>query len=184
MSLETESTPAVTGSITHTATLTLMVLPVTGPAAGHLAGQTIRLRAMGWLRRFRRQGGASPVADVIRDKLRNDMGPPRGGPYGGLAVRLAELVTAEVPRYETLTGAQRERKRDRRFLDELVRTGEPAESWLRDMVEIRAIGHLLNEWGGKPLMRTVAGQAARVSRAPSALRYIETWWDGIGGWQG
>jgi hypothetical protein len=52
------------------------------------------------------------------------------------------------------------------------------------MVEIRTIGHRLNEEGGLPLMRQVAEPAGAVGHGRLTVRSIEADWDGIGDWRG
>jgi hypothetical protein len=70
---------------------------------------------------------------------------------------------------------------DWRLLDKLLSRKEPVEDWLRCQVEIRAIGHQLNQQGGMDLMVEVIERANQLSRG--VLRIIEVTWDRIGEWR-
>jgi hypothetical protein len=78
--------------------------------------------------------------------------------------------------------ATRRLHRDFGYLDAVVRGETDAPGWLQGMVEIRAIGHQLNDQGGKPLMRSVAERASVVGRSRVVLALINSDWDGIGEW--
>jgi hypothetical protein len=106
---------------------------------------------------------------------------------GGLqqtAQRIAELMDANLRRWDELPKAQRLLILDRRHLDDLVSSGDSAEEWIRGAVEIRAIGHQLNRDGGFDLMRKTAEQAHALSHGGATLRTIEALWDRIGDWRG
>jgi hypothetical protein len=107
---------------------------------------------------------------------------PLPEPYEGLAARLAALVPDCVAGYGALDADQRRRSIDDGYLDRLIRSAQHPEEWLRDTVEIRAIGHRLNDAGGLSLMRLVIERAEALSPW-RILRDIESRWDGIGDWQ-
>lgn len=96
--------------------------------------------------------------------------------------RLAELMASANARSSGLTREQKSRSADTRELDRLVLSGEPPEEYLRDAVEIRRIGHLLDKEGGDVWMMIVASRAIDVRHI--SLSQISTCWDGIGGWRG
>ncbi|MEU0965853.1 hypothetical protein ABZ357_10645 [Streptomyces sp. NPDC005917] len=105
-------------------------------------------------------------------------------PYEAVAARLAGLSEADNAAFNRLTEKQQSRSRDKAYLDRLVRGEEPVADWLRTIVEIRLIGHRLNEEGGMPLMVQVCERAGAVSRDRATRRSIEADWDQIGRWRG
>lgn len=107
---------------------------------------------------------------------------PLPEPYEGLAARLAALVPDRVAGYGALDADQRRRTFDDGYLDQLIRSGKQPDGWLRDAVEIRAIGHRLNDEGGLRLMRSVIERAEALSPW-RILREIESSWGGIGDWR-
>jgi hypothetical protein len=106
------------------------------------------------------------------------------GPLEQVADRLAALVDANERRYDELSPPQRKLIFDAAYLDALVAGGGPADEWIRDQVEIRAIGHQLNREGGTQLMRQAAERAATMSKTAGALRILDVSWDRIGDWLG
>jgi hypothetical protein len=106
---------------------------------------------------------------------------------GGLqqtAQRIAELMDANLRRWDELPSAQRLLVLDRHHLDDLMSSGDSAEEWIRGAVEVRAIGHRLDREGGFELMRKTAEQARALSHDRATLRTIEALWDRIGDWRG
>jgi hypothetical protein len=110
-------------------------------------------------------------------------GSPLAQPYEGIAQELSRLVDMEEHNYERLPPDLRERYLDREYLDGFVHGHGPIDQRLRCLVEIRRIGHRLNDDAGVALMRQVAERAAVLSRTRSPLRMIELYWHRIGKWQ-
>src|SRR5262249_4065064 len=104
-------------------------------------------------------------------------------PLDRLARRLVALVDIHTRWSGRLTAEQRDLIFNARHLDALLSGDKPIEEWIRYQVEIRAIGHRLNQDGGMDLMQKVAYRASALSQVP-ALRIIEVTWDGIGDWLG
>lgn len=96
--------------------------------------------------------------------------------------RLAKLMASAHARSAGLTKEQKARSADTGYLDQLVGSGEPPEEYLGDAVEIRRIGHVLNEEGGEVWMMTVALRA--IESKHISLGQISKRWDGIGDWRG
>ncbi|MFJ2008347.1 hypothetical protein [Streptomyces chartreusis] len=149
---------------------------------------------MGWLRDlFTGQSGRAvpplPFAWPPEGRLASTAQPDGAtsrlpAPYEAVAARLAELEEADNVAYPRLTSNRQRRSRDKAYLDRIVRGEEPLKGYLRRVVEIRFIGHRLNEEGGKPLMRQVVERAGELSRDRSTRRTIEADWDRIGDWRG
>jgi hypothetical protein len=146
----------------------------------------------GWVvepNRLDERGGVVAMLDKasgglgLRDIARKAVRPPLHEPYESLAARLAEVAPECIAAYSSLDAEQRKRSGDDRHLDSLVRSGKESEEWLRDPVEIRAIGHRLNREGGVDLMRAVLERSQTLS--PWRIeREVDARWDGIGEWRG
>ena len=119
----------------------------------------------------------------LRGPARRAARPPLDEPYESIAARLAEVAPDCIAAYASLEVDQRKLSVDDRHLDALVRSGKQPEEWLRDPVEIRAIGHRLNRDGGAGLMRAVLERSQTLSRW-RIEREIDARWDGIGDWRG
>jgi hypothetical protein len=100
-----------------------------------------------------------------------------------LARRLAKAANSAERRYSQLTDEQKNLLRDNGFLDSLISSPSPLADWVRDVVEIRAIGHEAHRSGG---MRALRGLHQRVMELGVgyriAARTVELYWDGIGDW--
>jgi len=99
-----------------------------------------------------------------------------------LARRLVTLDDAQERQYGQLTEEQRTLSINLDYLDALVSGSDTPEEWIRSAVEIRFLGHRLNDEGGKALMRSVAERAAALSPTRGTLDVIDMYWDGIGDW--
>jgi hypothetical protein len=100
-----------------------------------------------------------------------------------IARRLVTLDDAQELQYRMLTDEQRRLSRHADYLDVRASGEVPSEEWIRSAVEIRSIGHRLNDQGGTALMRSVAERAAALSPARGTLDVIDMYWDGIAGWE-
>ena len=67
-------------------------------------------------------------------------------------------------------------------IDEFVTGVRPTPPRFAGRVEVRSIGHRLNEEGGKPLMRQVAERATVLTGRRPLLRQIDLEWNRIGDW--
>ncbi|TDD82171.1 hypothetical protein E1293_17130 [Actinomadura darangshiensis] len=97
------------------------------------------------------------------------------------AQRLVELTSAAERGYGGLGAEERERWHRLAYVDGLIDGGPPPEGFA-ERVEIRAIGHRLNEEGGFPLMRSVAERAGQLSDRRMAERRLNMHWNHIGEW--
>lgn len=119
----------------------------------------------------------------------NFIKPQRSAPLSGqlehTAYRLAALMDALSLQDSKLTEAQQEFFTDAAWerIDAMVRGEQPTPEWIKNWVEVRAIGYSLNSDGGKKLMQTVASRADTLSRLPDAIEGLNGYWDAIGDWQ-
>jgi hypothetical protein len=104
-------------------------------------------------------------------------------PYEEIARKLVHLVrTAEV-RFPALTRRQQRALLDHFELERHLGGALPAEVWLRESVEIRALGHELNAADGFGLMLRVYQRATELSDKPRVTAlWIDRAWSGIGEW--
>lgn len=101
----------------------------------------------------------------------------------GYAQRLLTLLI-EGERWESrLTREQQRLWLKGPHLEEVLRSGRPADEWIHSQVEIRRLGHELDRKGGKTLMREVAKLASALCQTPGALDVVARVWDGIGSWE-
>ena len=100
-----------------------------------------------------------------------------------LARRLANAAESLDRRYSYLTQQQKNLVHDESFLDSLISSPSPLADWVRDAVEMRAIGHERYRAGGMRALREThqlimeLGVDHRV-----AARTVEQYWGGIGEW--
>ena len=101
-----------------------------------------------------------------------------------LARRLAKAAESANRRYSYLTEEQKNLLLDNGFLDSLFSSPSPLADWVRDVVEIRAVGHEIYRSGG---MRALQEAHQRVMELGLnyriAARTVEQYWDGIGDWR-
>lgn len=101
----------------------------------------------------------------------------------GYAQRLLTLLRAGERWEPRLTREQQRLWLNGPHLDEVLRSGRPADEWIRSQVEIRQLGHELDRKGGKTLMQIVADLASALCQTPGTLQVLERVWDGIGSWE-
>jgi hypothetical protein len=149
---------------------------------GEKDGRTVAYRlwrVAAWRIAMVRSAGTSDIIVEV-DEDGNALG--EGTSVEETARRVAALVDAQERRYNKLTQDQRMLSINWQYLDQLVSSGERPEDWIRDVVEVRAIGHRLDREGGEELMRAVAYRAAALSQDSDTLPVIEMYWDMIGDW--
>ncbi|MFI5614441.1 hypothetical protein [Amycolatopsis sp. NPDC051903] len=101
-----------------------------------------------------------------------------------VARRLAHAAQSADRRYSDLTEQQRNLLRDNGFLDSLSSSPSPLADWVREVVEIRAIGHETYRSGGMRALRETHQRVMELGlNYRVAARTVELYWDGIGDWQ-
>jgi hypothetical protein len=100
-----------------------------------------------------------------------------------LARRLATAAESLDRRYSYLTQEQKNLLHDEGFLDSLISSPSPLADWVRDAVEIRAIGHDLYRAGGMRALQETHQRILELGVAHRvAARTVEQYWGGIGDW--
>ncbi|SEP46970.1 hypothetical protein [Amycolatopsis saalfeldensis] len=100
-----------------------------------------------------------------------------------LARRLANAAESLNRRYSHLTQEQKNLLLDRGFLDSLISSPSPLADWVRDAVEMRAIGHERYREGGMRALRETHQRIMELGLDHRvAARTVEQYWGGIGDW--
>ena len=102
-----------------------------------------------------------------------------------LARRLAAAAESGLRSYPYLSPEQQQLLIDGEYLDSLISSGAQPDAWIRDAVEVRAVGRELNRNGGMRAMLEVHQRVMELGlNNRNAAREIERAWDGIGQWLG
>lgn len=160
---------------------------ITTPCPGSACGLTILIPATIWCQEcgqnLRPPQVARRLALEANETRLTEPGDVREDEGVRLARRLAKAADSASRRYPHLTDEQKHLLQDKGFVDSLISSPSPLADWVRDVVEIREIGHEVHRSGG---MRGLRGAHQRVMelgvKYRIAARTVELYWDGIGDW--